>query len=41
VKLVGHRQEVRQFPGLEPVHSTRLPVVAQPVLDVPRPPVMS
>jgi hypothetical protein len=41
VKLVGHRQEVRQFPGFEPVHSSRLSVAARPVLDAPRTPVMS
>jgi hypothetical protein len=41
VKLVGHRQEVGQFPGLEPVHSSRLPIAARPVLDAPRAPVVS
>jgi hypothetical protein len=41
VKFVGHRQEVRQFPSLEPIHSSRLSVEAWPVLDAPRTPVMS
>jgi hypothetical protein len=35
VKFLGHRQEVRQVPGLEPVHSSRLSVAARPVLDAP------
>jgi hypothetical protein len=41
VELVGHRQEVLQFPGLEPIHSSRLSAAAGPVLDAPRAPVMS
>ena len=41
VKLVGHREEVRQFPSLEPVHSFRLSVAARRALDAPRTPVMS
>jgi hypothetical protein len=40
VKFVGHRQEVRQFPSLEPIHSSRLPAAVRPVLDAPRTPVM-
>jgi len=41
VKLVGHRQEVRQFPSLEPIHSFRLSLAARRALDAPRTPVMS
>ncbi len=41
VKLVGNRQEVREFPSFEPVHSSRLSVAARTVLDAPRTPVMS
>ncbi|MCP2338968.1 hypothetical protein FHU30_004325 [Actinomadura rupiterrae] len=36
MQLLGHRQEVGQLPGLQPIHTRRLSIVARTVLDAPQ-----